>query len=213
MAEDLSEQIEALRQQLALLEAQQQVRLTQQGSSAVASDGSVAGGARAVVVGGGVERSIIVTGNGAQIVVGEQPVRLTTVQRESALGRYLNYVISRNRYLQLQGIRSGGRLVNIELEHIYITLRATRTRSLAAEEAWLATERELAPGEAHRLQREPHTETRQRHRARGHGRTHAPGDSWRSWLWQDHAAALPDAVLRARLCRGHHASTGTARAP
>src|SRR4029453_1379217 len=61
--------------------------------------------------------------------------------------------------LQLQGIRSGGRLVNIELEHIYITLKATRTRTLEAEEDWLAEEREQAPGEWQKLHREPHTET------------------------------------------------------
>ena len=59
----------------------------------------------------------------------------------------------------MQGIRSGGRLVNIELEYIYITLKATRTRTLAAEEAWLAEERQLAPGEWQKLQREPRTET------------------------------------------------------
>jgi hypothetical protein len=93
------------------------------------------------------------------VVIGEPPVAITAVERESALGRYLHHVISRNRYLQLQGIRSGGRLVNIELEHIYVTLKATRTRGLAAEEAWLAEERQRAPGEGHKLQREPSTAT------------------------------------------------------
>lgn len=76
---------------------------------------------------------VIVTGDGSTIVIGEQPITMTAVQRESALGRYLSHIISRNRYLQLQGIRSGGKLVNIELEHIYITLRATRTRTVQAE--------------------------------------------------------------------------------
>ena len=38
-------------------------------------------------------------------------------------------VISRNRYLRLQGIRSGGKLVSVELEQLYITLRATRQRT------------------------------------------------------------------------------------
>lgn len=73
---------------------------------------------------------VIVAGDGSTIVIGEQPIEMTAVKRESALGRYLSHVISRNRYLQLQGIRSGGRLVNIELENIYITLRATRTRTV-----------------------------------------------------------------------------------
>jgi formylglycine-generating enzyme required for sulfatase activity/energy-coupling factor transporter ATP-binding protein EcfA2 len=68
--------------------------------------------------------------------------------KESALACYLRHVISRNRYLRLQGIRSGGRLVHIELEQIYVTLRATRQRTIEAEEAWLEAEARLAPGEA-----------------------------------------------------------------
>jgi formylglycine-generating enzyme required for sulfatase activity/energy-coupling factor transporter ATP-binding protein EcfA2 len=84
---------------------------------------------------------------GATVVIGEAPVAMTAVDRESALGRYLQHVISRNRYLQLQGIRSGGRLVHIELDHIYVTLRATRQRLVEAEEAWLAHEAARAPGE------------------------------------------------------------------
>ena len=95
----------------------------------------------------------------APIRRGEPPAALTLAQREAALAPYLNHVISRNRYLQLQGIRSGGRLVSIELEHIYITLKATRTRTLAAEEAWLAEEQKLAPGEGQKLQHIPRTET------------------------------------------------------
>ncbi|MCP4425439.1 MAG: SUMF1/EgtB/PvdO family nonheme iron enzyme, partial [Chloroflexi bacterium] len=90
---------------------------------------------------------------GAQVVVGgEEAVALSQVNRQSALGKYLIHLIGRNRYLQLQGIRSGGRLVHIELEHIYITLRSTQQRPLAAEgvaneEAWLAEEAQRAPGE------------------------------------------------------------------
>lgn len=84
---------------------------------------------------------------------------MTAVQRESALGRYLSHVISRNRYLHLQGMRSGGRLVNIELEHIYVTLKTTRTRTIEDEAAWLAAERQLAPDEQQKLPREPRTET------------------------------------------------------
>src|SRR5262249_38610803 len=90
---------------------------------------------------------------------GEHSSTMTAAQREATLRRYLDHVISRNRYLQLQGIRSGGRLVSIELENIYITLKATRTRTLEAEEARLAEERELAPGEGQKLPHLPRTET------------------------------------------------------
>ena len=47
----------------------------------------------------------------------------------------------------MQGIRSGGRLVSIELDRIYIRLRATRERWLKTEDRWLAEEAALAPGE------------------------------------------------------------------
>ena len=78
---------------------------------------------------------------------------MTAVDRGTALGRYLQHVISRNRYLQLQGIRSGGRLVHIELDQVYVRLRATRQRLLEAEERWLTEEAALAPGELNRLDR------------------------------------------------------------
>ncbi len=103
--------------------------------------------------------TVVVAKDGAQIVIGEQPIRLTAVQKESALGRYLAHVISRTRYLQLQGIRSGGKLVNIELESIFITLRATRTRAVTEEQAWLDDEARFLPGERGRMERGTHTET------------------------------------------------------
>jgi hypothetical protein len=84
---------------------------------------------------------------------------MTAVQRGFSLESHLSHAKSRNRYLQLQGIRSGGRLVNIELEAIYITFKATRTRTLEAEEAWLAEELLVAPGEARRRARETRPET------------------------------------------------------
>jgi formylglycine-generating enzyme required for sulfatase activity/energy-coupling factor transporter ATP-binding protein EcfA2/uncharacterized protein YggL (DUF469 family) len=68
----------------------------------------------------------------------------------AVVDRYLAHVIAHNRYLQLQGVRSGGRLVHIELEQIYITLRATRQRAVSAEERWLAQEAQFAPGERRR---------------------------------------------------------------
>ena len=113
--------------------------------------GPVATGDGSVSAGG----HVIFAEKGATVVIGEAPVAMTAVDRESALGRYLQHVISRNRYLQLQGIRSGGRLVHIELDQIYVTLRATRQRLVEAEEDWLAAEAALAPGEVGRLRERP----------------------------------------------------------
>lgn len=150
--------LDALRKKQAVLVAQLQ------GSGAMALSGSVAAGESGVAVGGSVTGPVttgddniaagghvIFAEQGATVVIGEAPVKMTAVERESALGRYLQHVISRNRYLQLQGIRSGGKLVNIELDQIYVTLRATRQRLIEAEEAWLAAQAQLAPGEMHRL--------------------------------------------------------------
>jgi len=113
-----------------------------QGSGAVAQDGSVAAGERGVAAG----RDVYVI-KGSEVYFGSDRVEMPAVERESALGRYLDHVITRNRYLQLQGIRSGGRLVHIELDQIYVTLRSTRQRVVEAEEDWLAHEGRLAPGE------------------------------------------------------------------
>ncbi len=70
---------------------------------------------------------------------------------DTALARYLRHVIEANRCLQLQGIRSAGQLVSVELEQIYITLTATERRVVAAEESWLQEMAHLAPGEAKRM--------------------------------------------------------------
>ncbi len=94
---------------------------------------------------------VVFAEKGATVVIGEAPVQMDAVDRESALGRYLEHIIARNRYLQLQGIRSGGRLVHIELEQIYVTLRATQQRTVQAEEKWLNAEAALAPGEWRKL--------------------------------------------------------------
>ena len=179
MAERIADPHETIRQTIATLEAQQRElgidhshaiavlreRLDQpggvllSGSGATVTTGGVGGGEGSTVIGRDVHGPVIVAGNGATISFGDQPIYMSAVQRESTLGRYLSHVISRNRYLQLQGIRSGGRLVNIELEHIYVTLKATRTRTLESEEAWLAEERQRAPGEWQKLQHEPRSET------------------------------------------------------
>ncbi|WP_295385657.1 SUMF1/EgtB/PvdO family nonheme iron enzyme [uncultured Thiodictyon sp.] len=93
---------------------------------------------------------IVYAEQGATVVIGDAPVAMTAVERQSTLGRYLQVLISQNRYLQLQGIRSGGRLVNIELDRIYVTLRATRQPGQRTQVDWLAAETALAPGERQR---------------------------------------------------------------
>jgi formylglycine-generating enzyme required for sulfatase activity len=122
------------------------------GSGAIAqADGSIAVGEGASLF-KGIEGSIIVNAEkGARVVIGEEQVRMTEDVRSSALGRYLEYLIAHNRYLQLQGIRSGGKLVSIELEQIYIHLKTTRQHNPQAEEMFLAQEASLAPGERHRV--------------------------------------------------------------
>lgn len=96
--------------------------------------------------------TVIFAEQGATVVVGEAPIAMSAVERASNLGRYLHHVISQNRYLQLQGIRSGGKLVHIELDHIYIRLRTAQERHLADEAVWLQQEATLAPGELQRGQ-------------------------------------------------------------
>lgn len=142
---------------------------------------------------------IIYAEQGATIVIGDAPVTMTAVDRQSALGRYLQHLISQCRYLQLQGIRSGGKLVSIELDRIYVTLRATRHHAQRTETDWLAGERGLAPGEA---QREPMTQADTTHvtvdaALADHKRLVVLGDPGK-----DHAAALLSAAVCARSRRG-----------
>jgi formylglycine-generating enzyme required for sulfatase activity/energy-coupling factor transporter ATP-binding protein EcfA2 len=151
--EELQAQIAALQAQLAALQGSTDAQQT--GSGAIAQDHGVAAGSHGAAIGGSVtgpvsvdDHSITTYVRGDLIVVGEAPVRMDAVARESALGRYLEHVISRNRYLQLQGIRSGGKLVNIELDRIYVRLRGMQQRTVVREEEWLAEASALAPGEA-----------------------------------------------------------------
>ena len=97
---------------------------------------------------------VIYAEQGATVVIGEAPVAMPAVDRHGALGRYLQHLVGQNRYLQLQGIRSGGKLVNIELDRIYVTLRATRQYAQRTEVDWLAGEVALAPGERRRGERD-----------------------------------------------------------
>jgi formylglycine-generating enzyme required for sulfatase activity/energy-coupling factor transporter ATP-binding protein EcfA2 len=135
----------------AVLARKAELEATLSGSGAIAQgDGSIAAGEGAAIY-KDVAGSIIVNAEkGARVVIGEEAVKMSRELRGSDLGRYLEYIIAHNRYLQLQGIRSGGKLVNIELEQIYIRLRATRQRSVQAEEMMLDQEASLAPGERHR---------------------------------------------------------------
>ena len=96
------------------------------------------------------DSTVIFTGDGAKVVIGEQPVEMKAKLRKTNLGRYLEYIVAHNRYLQLQGIRSGGKLVNIELEQIYVRLRTSQQRTLQAEEEMLDAEVAFAPGERNR---------------------------------------------------------------
>lgn len=83
-----------------------------------------------------------------------------TLDPTTALGQYLSHVIEANRRLQLQGIRSAGQLVSIELEQVYITLTATTRQRVTTEEEWLAEAAKLAPGESHRRIAQPRSATR-----------------------------------------------------
>lgn len=158
--EQIEATLTALREKRSALQAQ----LSGSGTIVQGAD-NVTASTSAIAVGGDVQGPAI-TGNenisaGGHVIINEggtviiesgndPPVKMTAIDRESALGRYLQHVISRNRYLQLQGIRSGGKLVSIELDQIYVTLRATRERAIREEDEWLKAEAAFAPGELHR---------------------------------------------------------------
>jgi len=81
------------------------------------------------------------------------PPEALALDEDTALARYLHHVVEANRRLRLQGIRSAGRLVSINLEQVYVTLTATERRTVAVEEAWVEEMTGLAPGEAKRMAR------------------------------------------------------------
>ncbi|MEN8691715.1 MAG: SUMF1/EgtB/PvdO family nonheme iron enzyme, partial [Desulfobacterales bacterium] len=91
-------------------------------------------------------------GDQYKITISDKP-KPAALDERSALARYLYHIIESNRRLQLQGIRSAGQLVGIELEQVYITLTATERRTVPAEKAWLEEVIKLAPGEAKRVSR------------------------------------------------------------
>src|SRR5215470_2696275 len=104
--DDLSRYIEALRQELAELEVQRTAMLTQHGSGAVASDGSMAGGERAVLIGGAAEGNIITTGDRAQIVQVRGNVYLGQPSRDpdEALAIYRRVLVASTQQMSLRGL-------------------------------------------------------------------------------------------------------------
>ncbi|MFZ4702887.1 MAG: DUF4062 domain-containing protein, partial [Candidatus Methylumidiphilus sp.] len=122
------------------------------GSGSMAQGQDAMAVSNGIAVKGNVGGNIIQVSNGAKVIIGDSaPVKMTAVDIKTHLGRYLQHIIVGNRYLQLQGIRSGGKLVHIELDRIYIRLRATRQRQIRVEDHWLDEEMRLAPGERHRM--------------------------------------------------------------
>ena len=121
------------------------------GGDQVIAHGPVATHGGAISMGSGPavsgQGNIVVTGAGTKIYLGEASIAMTEMDGDSLLGRYLQHVIGRSRFLQLQGIRSGGRSVSIELDRIYIRLRTMRQQTPGAEHHWLEREAALAPGE------------------------------------------------------------------
>jgi formylglycine-generating enzyme required for sulfatase activity len=76
------------------------------------------------------------------------------------LAAYLRFVVRENRLLRLQGIHSHRQQVSIELDSVYITLRATHSADAGEEQEWLARTAACAPGEDDRAE-DPHVQPRQ----------------------------------------------------
>ncbi|MGE3536030.1 MAG: SUMF1/EgtB/PvdO family nonheme iron enzyme [Candidatus Tectimicrobiota bacterium] len=135
MAEDLSAQIETLRRELARLEAQHSAGLAQPGSGAVAQDGSVAGGERAVAAGAGgvaigdsVRNSMIVTGSlevRGDVYLG-QPSR----DAEEALTIYRRVLLASTYQMSLRGLDvrasdATSTQQHFDLAQVYVELQTT----------------------------------------------------------------------------------------
>jgi len=86
-----------------------------------------------------------------KVVVAEEEEPATPPDPAQAMHTYLTHVIDRYQHLQLQGIRSAGELVSIDLEEIYITLNAVQKRTVPAEEMeeMLARLGKRVPGDEH----------------------------------------------------------------
>ena len=79
------------------LESKSEAKL--KGSGAVAQGNeSIAAGKAATVI---TNSTVIVAKDGARIIIGEQPVQMASKLRKTPLGRYLEYIIAHNSYLQV----------------------------------------------------------------------------------------------------------------
>ncbi|RLC91463.1 MAG: hypothetical protein DRI77_13785, partial [Chloroflexi bacterium] len=65
---------------------------------------------------------------------GQPPAKKAPVDPRRALHAYLTHVIDSTQHLRLQGIRSAGELVSIDLEEVYITLDAVQKRTVKPDE-------------------------------------------------------------------------------
>jgi hypothetical protein len=84
---------------------------------------------------------------GGQVTFGSPRADNLAVERTSGIGRYLEHIIAQNRFLELQGIRSSGLMVSVELEKIYITLHASWHRGPIELKDWLDYNAEMTQGE------------------------------------------------------------------
>lgn len=196
--EEYQREIEELKRQLA--EAKSGIDIDGNQNKVVGDRGVAVDQARTVQTGDGARDidsetynensgTVVFAHEGSRVVIGgEEEVAMSAVERDSALGHYLQHIIGRNRYLQLQGIRSGGKLVHIELDRIFIRLRATRQRVVDkqivdkrvidkrdplhnADQQWLNEAAQLAPGELERLQHR-HESNRSEGNRSGHHSEH-----------------------------------------
>ncbi|HHJ06520.1 MAG TPA: NACHT domain-containing protein, partial [Anaerolineae bacterium] len=116
----------------------------------LSGSGAIAQGDNAKAAAATGDKSIAI-GRARDVTIIRQPItKPPALDKDAALSRYLSHTIASNRRLQLQGIRSSGELVSIDLEDIYITLSAVERRSVKDEEAWLDEQRRRAPGETMR---------------------------------------------------------------
>ncbi len=155
---------------LAALRAQLLLARAESGSAVAQGTGNtaLAAGATQVQTGGGdvalgdknTAETIVIVQGGTVVLHGEQPVKVTTFGDETPHRRYLTHLIENNRYLTNQLIVTGSKVVNIELEEVYVTLHTEQART-AGDETWLAAAGEPPPGERENILREraPSSET------------------------------------------------------
>ena len=96
--EERKAEIDALRRRLAELEGHETVAV---GGDQITTDDSVATHGSAIATENGeaiaAGANVIIARDGGQITLGDLPVVMTQVDRDTALGRYLHHIISRNR--------------------------------------------------------------------------------------------------------------------